>query len=100
MIALTLRYKSDDQFWFTFFHEAGHIFLHGKSRVFIDGTDHGDDTLEEEADTFARDFLVPPEKYKAFISRQSFYADSINRYAATLGIVFRCWSEGSSMTGF
>src|SRR5262249_31242331 len=28
LIQLSLRYKMDDHFWFTFFHEAGHILLH------------------------------------------------------------------------
>jgi HTH-type transcriptional regulator/antitoxin HigA len=30
MIILSLRYKVDDHFWFSFFHEAAHILLHGK----------------------------------------------------------------------
>ncbi len=32
-IQLTGRYNRNDSFWFTFFHEAGHILLHGK-RIF------------------------------------------------------------------
>ena len=31
---LAERGKSDDLLWFTFFHEAGHILLHGKRDVF------------------------------------------------------------------
>ena len=30
-IQLTGRYNRNDSFWFTFFHEAGHILLHGKN---------------------------------------------------------------------
>ena len=33
LIQLSLRHKSDDQLWFTFFHETGHVLLHGKRVV-------------------------------------------------------------------
>ena len=33
LIALTLRYKTDDQMWFTFFHEVGHVLLHRKETI-------------------------------------------------------------------
>jgi addiction module HigA family antidote len=36
IIQLSLRYRTDDHLWFTFFHEAGHILLHGKRDVFIE----------------------------------------------------------------
>src|SRR5262245_53695423 len=29
LLMLSFRYLTDDQFWFTFFHEAGHLLLHG-----------------------------------------------------------------------
>jgi HTH-type transcriptional regulator/antitoxin HigA len=60
VIALSDRYKKDDRFWFTFFHEAAHILLHSKKETFVDdGTD--EDDVEEEANGFATDFLIPPE---------------------------------------
>ncbi len=34
IIQLSDRYKKDDHFWFTLFHEAGHVILHGKKEVF------------------------------------------------------------------
>lgn len=36
MLQLSLRYKTNDQFWSTFFHEAGHILLGEKKEAFID----------------------------------------------------------------
>ena len=45
LVQLSLRYKTDDQLWFTFFHEAGHILAHGKRQVFLE-TDQKD--REEE----------------------------------------------------
>jgi HTH-type transcriptional regulator / antitoxin HigA len=61
VIALSDRYKRDDFFWFTFFHEAAHLLLHSKKETFVDdGSD--DDMLEDEANKFARDFLIPPDR--------------------------------------
>lgn len=61
LIQLTDRYKSNDQFWFSFFHEAGHVLLHGKKDVFIeDVVDQGNREQKEiEADNFANKFLLP-----------------------------------------
>lgn len=86
MIALTLRYKTDDQFWFTFFHEAAHIIKHGKNRVFIDAVESGSDTMEREADEFARDMLIPPKKYSAFVSGKQFFKKDIIKFSEDVGI--------------
>jgi Zn-dependent peptidase ImmA (M78 family) len=67
ILMLSLRYKWEDIFWFTFFHEAGHIILHGKDQLIIDGGDLSGDQLEDEANTFAANFLIPPVKYRTFI---------------------------------
>jgi Zn-dependent peptidase ImmA (M78 family) len=60
MILLGLRGKREDQFWFSFFHEAGHILNDSRKDVYInDGT--RDDRREKDADTFATSLLVPPQ---------------------------------------
>jgi HTH-type transcriptional regulator / antitoxin HigA len=63
LIQLTDRYKSNDHFWFTFFHEAGHILLHGKKEVFIEHFKGyaGDSEKEAEADDFANKWLIPED---------------------------------------
>jgi len=86
LIALTLRYKSDDQFWFSFFHEAGHILLHEKTRIFLDTLHTDGDMLEDEANEFARDFLVPVDKYQNFIKREIFYKQDIIDFAKSINI--------------
>lgn len=58
LIQLSLRCKSDDQFWFSFFHEAGHILNDPKKEVFIDDG-NCDDEREEQANRFAGNFLIP-----------------------------------------
>lgn len=68
IIQLSLRYKSNDHLWFTFFHEAGHILYHGRKDVFIEGIGLDGDK-EEEANIFARDRLIPPAEYRTFLSK-------------------------------
>src|SRR5690606_21676198 len=41
-IQLTGRYNRNDSFWFTFFHEAGHILLHGKKDIFLEKIEYSD----------------------------------------------------------
>ena len=83
VIALTDRYKKDDYFWFTFFHEAAHILLHSKKETYVDdGTD--DDTLEDEANRFAANLLIPLE-YEARL-RSLTTDDDVRALANEIGI--------------
>lgn len=62
LIELSLRHSWADIFWFTFFHEAGHVLLHDRKRLtFVDVVDpaRADNTIEREADEFARRILLP-----------------------------------------
>jgi addiction module HigA family antidote len=61
LLQLSLRYKTNDHFWFSFFHEAGHILKHGKKEKFVeDGADDG--AKEDEANRFAEDCLIPRDR--------------------------------------
>jgi len=87
MIALSLRYKTNDQLWFTFFHEAAHLKLHSKKLSFIDWAGStSEDVQEIEADRYACDYLIPPGIYKRFLEKGDFTSDSIRKLAAKLGI--------------
>lgn len=59
LLLLSFRYLSDDQFWFSFFHEAGHLLLHGGRRTFLEGLDSTTNE-ETEANEFAAAALLPP----------------------------------------
>lgn len=61
LLLLSNRHKTNDQFWFSFFHEAGHLLLHGKKLMFIDIEGHFDEQMEKEADAFAAKQLIPLE---------------------------------------
>lgn len=77
LIQLSLRHKSDDHLWFTFFHEAGHIILHGKKELFIDEVDQDIDVHESEADSFAENALISKEDWKEFIMTYSDFTRGI-----------------------
>lgn len=61
MIALSLRHRRNDIFWFTLFHELCHLLRHSKKETFIDGRGNVHPELEAEADSFAARVLVPPK---------------------------------------
>jgi len=91
LIQLSLRGKSDDHLWFTFFHEAGHILLHGKRDVFIEAKGEGcreteSNDKECQADQFAQDFLIPPDKYQSFKKVGQFSLTTIQQFAQELNI--------------
>ncbi len=58
MIILNLRGKAEDQFWFSFFHEAGHVLNDSKKDLFINDGKEGDPN-ERKANAFAAEFLIP-----------------------------------------
>lgn len=62
IIHLSFRHLSEDHFWFTFFHEAGHVVLHGQSHIDGEGLSPVAADLtskEDEANLFAQDLLLP-----------------------------------------
>ncbi len=60
MILLNLRGKMEDLFWFSFFHEAGHVLHDTKKDLYIN--DGGNDPREQKADEFAAQFLIPRDR--------------------------------------
>jgi HTH-type transcriptional regulator/antitoxin HigA len=88
VVMMTLRYKWADIFWFSLFHELGHILLHGQQTVILESA-HEDPALnkqENEANRFAAETLVPPADYRAFLSAKHFYAEDIQKFAGKVGI--------------
>ncbi len=70
VIALTLRYDRIDYFWFTLFHELGHIKYHlfeeDKQNFFVDDLSlKSVESYEEQADTFASESLVTDAELEA-----------------------------------
>lgn len=86
LLQLSLLYKRDDQFWFSFFHEAAHILLHGKRELFIDNFDKSEEKEEIEANRFAADYLISPDQYKAFLQTGDLAEAAIESFAKRIGI--------------
>jgi HTH-type transcriptional regulator/antitoxin HigA len=67
LIQLTGRGKRNDIFWFTFFHEVGHILLHGKKEIFLEQNEYQVQDLEKEneANAFAMKCVFSREGEKS-----------------------------------
>lgn len=96
LIGLTLRYKTDDQLWFTLFHELAHVLLHRHKRAFVIDNAAKDledpvvdpemQQLEMEANRFAADILIPPKLLGEFVRMEIFTNESIHDFAELLGV--------------
>jgi HTH-type transcriptional regulator / antitoxin HigA len=84
LIQLSLRYRTDDHLWFTFFHEIAHVLRHGKTDVWVEAASSPDDPREAEADRFSRDVLIPPRDARELPGLK--YADDVRRFAERIGV--------------
>ena len=86
LIQLSLLFKSDDQLWFTLFHELGHVLLHDPEGLYLEGDprERDADEAEEQADHFASRLLVP-EQYRTRPPRRRNRQD-IEQLAEDLGV--------------
>ena len=91
VIQMSLYGKTNDKFWFTFFHEAAHILLHGnnaedKKSVFLDDPNatKSTDPKEHEANLWASQWLIP-ERFEAELPSLRTKA-AVRSYADKLGI--------------
>lgn len=88
VIALTLRHDRIDNFWFTLLHELCHVTEHlSEDRTLIvdDLELKSSDDLEDEADAFARDALIPSEVWMANVSPDLGIQD-VKRIARKAGV--------------
>ena len=85
LLMLSLRYKTNDHLWFTFFHEAAHILLHRKKLMFLELNQNGDGKEEAEANRFAADLLIPPRYYDLLRTLASSRAE-VSQFAREVGI--------------
>ena len=81
-LLLTEKESYADEFWFSLFHELGHI-VNGdvrKSGRYID--DGRDAKKEAAADLFASNKLIAPDAYCEFVKNGDFRIETIRRFAA------------------
>jgi HTH-type transcriptional regulator/antitoxin HigA len=85
MLLLSLRYKSNDALWFTYFHEAGHLLLHGKKLLFLEVTEPPNREDEDKADRFARDILIPPSDARR-LRDLGYREEAVEEFAHQIGV--------------
>ena len=81
ILSMTIRRAFADEFWFTLFHEIGHL-LNGDivSTQFIDYTDSKSD-MEDKADKFASNTLINEKDYNQFIEKSDLTEEEIIKFA-------------------
>lgn len=75
VVGVTIRGKDSDRFWFSLFHEIGHI-LCGH----LDSGGRSD-IEETEADNFASEWLIPESDYRGFVAGEDYTRDAIISFA-------------------
>ncbi len=83
IIQLSGRFRTNDHFWFTFFHEAAHIILHGKKDIFlenVEGTEI-DQAKEEEANAFAAKILLTKNELQQIIDAAPLTEEMIHKFS-------------------
>lgn len=83
LVQLSNRYQRNDIFWFTFFHEAGHILLHGKKDIFIEGLEYTEEVLEKEkeADEFAIKWTLTSKQEQEILAEPSLTVEAVEAFA-------------------
>mgnify|MGYP003277189085 CR=1 FL=1 len=90
ILAMNDRRNYADTFWFSLFHEIKHVLQQKHKLTLISfqskRINQIDKVLEEEADLFAQDTLIPRNKYKTFIEMQNFSESSICSFSKCISI--------------
>jgi Zn-dependent peptidase ImmA (M78 family)/plasmid maintenance system antidote protein VapI len=86
MILLSFRGLSDDRFWFTVFHELGHVVLH-RAQTFVDSDINAEeeDETEREANEFASRCIIPERREEDF-ERLHAAKDAVVRFSVSAGV--------------
>lgn len=88
VLMMSLRGSWADIFWFSLFHELGHILLHDKRHTFLENGVSNPEwkKQEDEADDFAQKTLIPSIEFKEFISSCDFSYFAISAFAEKIGV--------------
>jgi HTH-type transcriptional regulator/antitoxin HigA len=87
LVQLSMRHRSDDQFWFALFHELAHVLRSSKRQAYVDSSESPRfDQEEADADQFAATQLIPGQQYQRILNVSQFSPDYIRRSAEEIGI--------------
>lgn len=80
VLGLTVRGKDADIFWFSLFHEIGHICLNHLAKK------ERTNKMELEADNWAKNALIPSDEYEGFLSERKFSKIAVEGFAKEIGV--------------
>lgn len=90
VLAINDRRQYADTFWFSLFHEIKHVLQQKITATFISGNINDlveyNDALEEDADKYAADILIPQAKLDAFNASEYTTDQEIIDFAKSIGI--------------
>ena len=94
VLMLSGRFRSDDHLWFSFFHEIGHLLLHGEQicdQIFLEFKDNDTTEKEREANKFANEVLIPKSRESEFnqlisAGKEIHNARRVMKFAKSIGI--------------
>ena len=89
LMQMSFREKWADSFWFSFFHQAGHILFHKAHRRFVIDfarTYASTEIFESEADAFAWEFLIPGKRWESFCQDGRFAQEDIYEFAQAIDV--------------
>ncbi len=90
ILAMNNRGLDADKFWFSLFHEVKHVLQHKVKTIFISSNVQEmvdiNCKLEEEADNFAQNYLIPPAELKKFAPSKYTSDNEIINFARHIGI--------------
>lgn len=90
LLAMNDRRAYADTFWFSLFHEIKHVLQQKVKSTFITASisewNIYNKKLEDEADTFARDYLIPKSEYNSFVLNNNFTKSDIINFAKSIEI--------------
>ncbi|MDH7971466.1 ImmA/IrrE family metallo-endopeptidase [Sphingomonas sp. AR_OL41] len=84
-VQLSFRFLSDDQFWFSLFHEIAHLLLHYERMPILENSETAGNQTESEANEYAANTIIPPEFHDELFSLSK-TKNSIINFAKKVGV--------------
>jgi HTH-type transcriptional regulator/antitoxin HigA len=93
ILAINNRRKYADTFWFSLFHELGHVLQQRIKVLLVSGDEAINNSdallqrLEKEADIFSQNVLIPEQAYREFLKNTwTIYENDIINFAKDIGV--------------
>lgn len=84
VLMMSNRGKWADIFWFSLFHEIGHLLMQNWRAVCVEID--AKDEEEKKADKFAGEKLINPQEYETFVRKRAFFPADIGSFAKRVGV--------------